>query len=52
MRYHEWSNEQLTEEENKLIANGFISVSLGKTVFRTETASLVALSYINYQLMR
>ena len=40
------------EEENKLIANGFISVSLGKTVFRTETASLVALSYINYELMR
>ena len=40
------------EEESKLIANGFISVSLGKTVFRTETASLVALSYINYQLMR
>lgn len=40
------------EEEDKLIANGFISVSLGKTVFRTETASLVTLSYINYELMR
>lgn len=40
------------EEEEKLIANGFISVSLGKTVFRTETASLVALSYLNYELMR
>lgn len=39
-------------EEVKLIANGFISVSLGKRVFRTETASLVALSYINYELMR
>jgi len=40
------------DEEEKLIANGFISVSLGKTVFRTETASLVALSYLNYELMR
>lgn len=40
------------EEEEKLIANGYISVSLGKRVLRTETASLVALSYINYELMR
>lgn len=40
------------DEEDLLIKNGFISVSLGKTVFRTETASLVALSYINYELMR
>ncbi len=40
------------EEEAKLIDNGFISVSLGKRVLRTETASLVALSYINYELMR
>lgn len=40
------------EEENKLITNGFISVSLGKRVLRTETASIVALSYINYELMR
>ena len=40
------------EEEAKLIANGYISVSLGKRVLRTETASLVALSYINYELMR
>ena len=40
------------DEEEKLIANDFISVSLGKTVFRTETASLVALSYLNYELMR
>lgn len=41
-----------TQEEQKLIANGFISVSLGKRVLRTETASLTALSYINYELMR
>ena len=40
------------EEESKLINNGFISVSLGERVLRTETASLVALSYINYELMR
>lgn len=40
------------EEEEKLIANGYISVSLGNRVLRTETASLVALSYINYELMR
>lgn len=40
------------EEEDKLIANGYISVSLGKRVLRTETASLAALSYINYELMR
>ena len=40
------------EEEAKLIANGFISASLGNKILRTETASLVALSYINYELMR
>lgn len=40
------------EEESKLIAKGFISISLGKTVLRTETASLCALSMINYELMR
>ena len=40
------------EEESKLIANGFISVSLGNLVLRTETASLCALSMIKYELMR
>lgn len=39
-------------EEEKLIANGFISTSLGQRVLRTETASLYALSIINYMLMR
>ena len=36
-------------EEEQLINNGFISVSLGNLVLRTETASLVALSMINYE---
>lgn len=40
------------EEESKLIANGFISVSLGNLVLRTETASLCTLSMIKYELMR
>lgn len=40
------------KEEEVLISNGYIPVSLGDRVLRTETASLVALSYINYELMR
>ncbi len=40
------------EEEDYLINNGFISVSLGSRVLRTETASLFVLSIINYILMR
>lgn len=38
-------------EEKILIDNGFISTSFGKRVLRTETASLYALSIINYVLM-
>ena len=38
-------------EEDKLIKNGFISTSLGKRVLRTETASVVAISMINYEWM-
>lgn len=40
------------EEEKILIDNGFISTSFGTRVLRTETASLYALSIINYILMR
>ena len=32
--------------------NGFVSVSLGNTVLRAETAPVVALSMINYEFMR
>ena len=39
-------------EEKLLIDNGFISTSFGNRVLRTETASLYALSIINYILMR
>lgn len=38
-------------EEKILIENGFISTSFGSRVLRTETASLYALSIINYILM-
>ena len=38
-------------EEKILIENGFISTSFGRRVLRTETASLYALSIINYILM-
>lgn len=37
-------------EEEYLINHGFISASLGRLVLRTETASLCALSMINYEL--
>ena len=40
------------DEERFLIEHGFISVSLGKLVLRTETASLSALSMINYEYER
>lgn len=40
-----------SNEENKFIENGFVSVSLGKRVLRTETASLAILSMINYERM-
>lgn len=40
------------EEEKILIDNGYISTSFGTRVLRTETASLYALSIINYILMR
>lgn len=41
-----------TQEEDKLIENGFITVSLGNTVLRTETAGLFIMSVINYHNMR
>lgn len=40
------------DEEKILIDNGFISVSLGDRVLRTETASLMILSMVNYIFMR
>lgn len=41
-----------SEEERFLREQGFVSVSLGKLVLRTETASLCALSMINYEYER
>ena len=40
-----------TNEEEVLIENGYVSTSLGKRVLRTETASIVAVSMINYEWM-
>ncbi len=40
------------KEEELLVKNGFISVSLGENVLRAETAPVVALSMINYEFMR
>lgn len=40
------------EEENEMINNGFITVSLGSTVLRTETVALYLMSVINYHNMR
>ena len=40
------------EEEKLLIENGYISTSLGNLVLRTETASICALSMINYEYER
>ena len=36
------------EEEDKFLENGFISLSLGKSVLRTETASFFIMSVIRY----
>jgi len=40
------------EEENKMIEHGFITVSLGSTILRTETVSLFIMSIIRYHDMR
>ena len=40
------------EEEEILTSSGFISVSLGKNVLRTETTSLFLLSVVGYHFMR
>lgn len=40
------------EEEKKLMEAGFISVSLGNLVLRTETVGLYVMSIINYYFMR
>ena len=40
------------KEEELLINNGFVSVTLGDRVLRTETASLFVLSVLNYIFMR
>ena len=39
-------------EEQKLINDGFITVSLGNRILRTETTPLFVLSAINYEVMR
>ena len=39
-------------EEQYLLKNGFISVSLSQNVLRSETAPVVALSMVNYEFMR
>lgn len=41
-----------TSEEDLLIENGFIPISLGNNVLRTETASLFIMSAINYEFER
>lgn len=41
-----------TDEETKLIDNGYISTSLGTSVLRTETASIFVVSSIRYNNMR
>ena len=56
-----WMSDSLTScsgeggfsssEEKLLIDNGFIPISLGKNVLRTETASLFILSAINYEFL-
>jgi len=40
------------EEEEKLIRGGFVTVSLGNSVLRTETASLFIMSVVRYLSMR
>ena len=39
------------EEERKLTIDGYLPISLGRRVLRTETASLFMLSLINYEFM-
>lgn len=39
-------------EEEYLIDNGFVSITFGKNVLRTETSSSFILSVINYEFMR
>lgn len=39
-------------EEEFLLKNGFISVSLGSTILRTETAPIFVMSALKYELMR
>ena len=39
-------------EEKLLLDNGFVSITFGSNVLRTETASLFVLSAINYEFMR
>ena len=39
-------------EEEKLIKNGFVPISLGNNVLRTETASSFVLSAVCYEFMR
>ncbi len=41
-----------TEEEKKLVDKGFIKVSLGNKILRTETVPLYLLSIIDYEFMR
>ncbi len=40
------------KEEDYLLENGFVSISLGNNVLRAETAPVVALSMIKYEFMR
>lgn len=40
------------KEEEYLLENGFVSISLGNNVLRAETAPVVALSMIKYEFMR
>lgn len=41
-----------SSERDYLINNGFICVSVGKNILRTETASLAFLAMINYEFMK
>ena len=39
-------------EEDLLIENGYVPISLGSNILRTETASLFIMSAINYEFER
>ena len=41
-----------SSEEDLLISNGFIPISLGNNILRTETASLFIMSAVNYEFER